>query len=83
MMSKVIIGGIRTDSAKTSTKDIQYIRDLVLNSNHHFTNHEDNSAEWAISNYAEVGKLEERFLTLSKIIAKESKNNDSIDFLIL
>ena len=75
--------GIRTDSAKTSTKDIKYIRDLVLNSNHHFTNHEDNCAEWAISNYAEVGKLEERFLTLSKIIAKESKNNDSLDFLIL
>lgn len=75
--------GIRTGSAKTSTKDLKYIRDLVLNSNHHFTNHEDNSSEWAISNYAEVGKLEERFLTLSKIIAKESKNNDSIDFLIL
>lgn len=74
---------VRTDSEKPSTKDIKYIRDLVLNSNHHFINYEDNCAEWAISNYAEVGKLEERFLTLSKIIAKESKNNDSIDFLIL
>ena len=74
--------GIKTDSAKTSAKDLKYIRDLVLNSNHHFTNYEDNGPEWAISNYAEVDKLEERFLTLLKIIAKESKSNENIDFLI-
>ena len=61
--------GVYRLSNRVSKRNIEDLRNVVLNSRFGFHNNEENAPEWVVSDYASENDIVERFITLASIIA--------------